>query len=124
LQVEDGVTEFAPAQNASHSIASVEHRFGSDLSLRVEVFRKWTHSARPRYENLFDPLAILPELRPGRVRVSPDRAETRGLEVLLDAERPVSWWVAYSLSSAEDMIGGEQVPRSWDQRHAASGGLA
>jgi hypothetical protein len=44
--------------------------------------------------------------------------------VLLDAERPVSWWVAYSLSSAEDMIGGEQVPRSWDQRHAASGGLA
>ena len=124
LQVEDGVTEYAPAQNASHSITSIEHRFDNDLSLRAEVFRKWTHSARPRYENLYDPLAILPELQPGRVRVSPDRAETRGLEVVLDAEKPVNWWVAYSLSTAEDMIGAEEVPRSWDQRHAVTGGVA
>jgi hypothetical protein len=123
LQAEDGVLAFAPAQSAAHSIAGVEHRFANELALRVEVFRKWTHSARPRYENLFDPLELLPELRPGRVQVSPGRAEARGLEVFLSGERPVAWWANYSLARAEDVIDGARVPRSWDQRHAFSAGV-
>src|SRR5690606_2301066 len=69
LQVEDGVQEFAPPQSATHAIVSVQHEFANELALRVEAFRKWTRTARPRYENLFDPLVLLPELRPDRVRV-------------------------------------------------------
>ncbi|HEX5048058.1 MAG TPA: TonB-dependent receptor [Gammaproteobacteria bacterium] len=122
LQVEDGVLEFAPAQSATHSIAGLEHRFDHDLALRVELFRKWTKRARPRYENLFDPIELLPELRPGRVPVSPDRADARGLEVFVSGEHPISWWANYSYSRADDVIGGEHVPRSWDQRNAASAG--
>lgn len=122
LQVEDGVLEFAPAQSATHSIAGLEHRFDHDLALRVELFRKWTKRARPRYENLFDPIELLPELRPGRVLVSPERADARGLEVFLSGEHPISWWANYSYSRADDVIGGEHIPRSWDQRHAASAG--
>ena len=124
LQVEDDVLGFAPAQSASHSIVGVEHRFADDLTLRVEAFRKWTHSARPRYENLFDPLVLLPELRPGRVRIAPDRAESRGVELMLNAERRIDWWFGYSYARAVDVIGGDRVPRSWDQRHAVSGGLS
>ena len=123
LQVEDGVSEFGRAQDASHSIASFEHRFGNDLQLRVEWFRKWTKSARPRFENLYDPLAILPELRPGRIEVTPDRAEARGVEVFLDGQRPVSWWLGLSAARAHDFIAGSAVPRNWDQRQALTGGV-
>jgi len=123
LQVEDGIVDFAPAQHASHSIAGLEHRFAGAISLRVEMFRKWTTSARPRYENLYDPLELVPELRAGRVRVAPDRAESRGLEVMLAGAGEMQWWAGYSFAQAVDIIGGARVARSWDQRHALSGGV-
>jgi len=124
LQIEDGVVDFAPAQRASSKIVGVDHRFPDGLALRAEVFEKTTHSARPRYENLFDPLVLLPELRPGRVRIAPQLGESRGLEVLLTATRPFSWWLGYSFAHAEDVIDGQDVPRSWDQRNALNAGLA
>src|SRR5690606_11448632 len=71
LQIEDGVTRYADAQSATHSIVGVEHRFDGNIAVRGEAFRKWTRSARPRYENLFDRLALLPELRADRVRIAP-----------------------------------------------------
>jgi len=123
LQIEDGVVDFAPAQLASSTIVGLDHRFPDGLSLRAELFEKTTHDARPRYENLFDPLVLLPELRPGRVRVAPERGESRGLEVLLSATRPFGWWLGYSFSRADDVIDGENVPRSWDQRNALNAGV-
>jgi hypothetical protein len=123
LEVEDGETELGRVQSASHSILGFEHRFGSSLTLRVEAFRKWTKSPRPRYENLFDPLRLLAEMRPGRVRVTPVRADTRGVEVLLDGGSKFPWWIGYSLSRAEDDLDGVRVPRAWDQRHALDAGV-
>jgi hypothetical protein len=123
LQIEDGVVDFAPAQHAASTIVGVDHRFPDGLALRAELFRKTTDSARPRYENLFDPLVLLPELRPGRVRIAPERGEARGLEVVLSATRPFSWWLGYSLARADDVIEGENVPRSWDQRNALNAGV-
>ena len=123
LQIEDGVVDFAPAQQAVHTILGLDHRFPDGLALRAELFRKTTHDPRPRYENLYDPLVLLPELRPGRVLVAPQRGEARGLEVLLSAERPLSWWLGYSFAKADDVIDGETVPRSWDQRHALDAGV-
>jgi hypothetical protein len=124
LQIEDGIVAFAPAQHASSTIVGVDHRFPDGLALRAELFEKTTHSARPRYENLFDPLVLLPELRPGRLRITPDRGESRGLEVSLSATRPFSWWLGYSFAYADDVIDGEDVPRSWDQRNALTAGVA
>src|SRR5262249_7854105 len=115
---------FAPAQRAAHTILGVDHRFPDGLALRAEVFRKTTHNARSRFENLYDPLELLPELRPGRVLVAPERGDSRGLEILLSAERPFSWWLGYSFARADDVIDGETVPRSWDQRHALDAGVA
>jgi hypothetical protein len=124
LPVEDGVTAFAHAQDASHSIVSVEHRFDGDLVLRVEAFRKWTHGVRPRYENLFDPIVLVPELRPGRVLVAPDRAESHGIEVLLNGGEATPWWLGYSVSRVDDIFAGVHVPRSWDQRYALDAGVS
>jgi len=37
-----------------------------------------------------------------------------------EGEGKVSWWASFARSSAVDMIGGRDVPRSWDQPNAAS----
>ncbi len=125
LQVEDGVSEFYPAQLAEHWLASLEHRVGGVHRVRVEVFHKVLDELRPRYENLFNPMELFPEGRFDRVLVDPEEGRSEGVEVLVtrDGGKRLTWWLSYALSRAEDRIDGEWVPRSWDQRHAASFGL-
>lgn len=123
LQVEDGVTEFAPAQRSTHSIVSVEHRLAGTVALRAEWYDKETRDVRPRFENLFEPLVVAPELRSSRVLVAPERAEANGFELTLSGERPASWWVGLSLANADDRVGGSDVPRGWDQERAVNAGV-
>ena len=125
LQVEDGVQEFSPAQSAKHYIASFEHRLRNDLVFRVETYRKTLSDLRPRYENLFNSLSLLPELQPDRVRIAPGRAESAGVELLVsrDTLRPLSWWASYTLARVDDVVFARDIPRSWDQRHRLAGGV-
>jgi hypothetical protein len=123
LQVADGVTAFWPAQRSAHSIVSIEHRFPETITVRAEWYGKTTNDVRPRFENLFEPLVVAPELRTSRVLVAPDRAEADGIEVFVSGEQPVSWWAGASVANADDTIAGEAVPRSWDQARALSAGV-
>ena len=124
LQIEDGVTNFWPAQRADHLIAGLLHRFSDRLTLRVEAFHKDMQDVRPRFENLFDPLALMPELQPDRIRLDPAGAKASGFEVSFDGERDDwSWWASYTLSEATDAIDGRDQLRSWDQRHALQAGV-
>jgi hypothetical protein len=125
VQVEDGVEQFFPAQAADHLVAGLEHAFGQSLELRVEAYRKDYADLRPRYENLFDPFSILPELQADRVQVAPDDAFTRGIEAILRQRGvgPVDWWLSYAWGEAKDEIAGTRVSRSWEQRHTLNGGL-
>lgn len=122
LQVEDGVTEYFPAQRAEHWLAGLEHRFDNGVGLRFEVFQKDLSHLRPRYENLLNLLDLFPEWLPDRILVDPDRGRARGLEVVVkrDTGGRVSWWLSYVLASAEDQIDGKWQPRNWDQRHTAT----
>ncbi|MDH3304377.1 MAG: TonB-dependent receptor [Gammaproteobacteria bacterium] len=125
LQIEDGITNFWPAQRADHLIVGIKHLTANDTSLRLEAFRKDIRDVRPRFENLYDPLSLMPELAADRVRLDPPRAEARGVE--LSADRTMnawSWWATYTWSTVTDRIDGRNVPRSWDQRHALQGGFA
>ena len=124
LQIEDGVTTFFPAQRADHIIAGINHRFSDALSVRLEVFQKDMSTLRPRYENLYDKLALIPELQPDRVRIAPDSARATGMEISLNrAGQVVNWWANYSLAEINDTIDGEEFPRSWDQRHSLQVGM-
>jgi outer membrane receptor protein involved in Fe transport len=125
LQVEDGVTEFSPAQLAEHWLVSLEHGFARGPAFRVEAYYKDLFDLRPRYENLFNPLELFPESREDRVLVAPDRGRAQGVEILLKGSggRLLTWWASYALARAEDEIDGSWQPRSWDQRHAATFGL-
>lgn len=124
LQVEDGISRFWPAQRADHFIAGFRYLAPSDTSVRVEAFLKNIRRVRPRFENLFDPLGVLPEFQADRVRLDPTAARAQGLEI--SADRSVgawNWWASYTWSKVTDRIDGRDVSRSWDQRHAFQGGF-
>jgi len=122
LQVPDGVTTFYPAQQAEHRLLALEHGFPSGLDLRVEAYQKKLSDVMPHYENLLNPIEILPELESDRILVAPDRSEAKGVEVVLrrDGGKRWSWWLSYAWARVEDEIDGEWVPRSWDQPQTAT----
>jgi hypothetical protein len=126
LQVNDGVREFFAPQHARHSVLAVEHDFVGGLHLRVEAYEKKMHRLRPRYEGLLHSLTLLPELKPDRLRVAPDSAVARGMEVLITDGRAarLDWWASYGYGWVRDRIAGADVPRGWDQTHTLSGGLS
>ena len=119
LQVEDGVTEYQPAQRSEHRVLGIEHSFRG-IEARLELYDKTLTHLRPRYLNLYDRLLIFPELRADRIRVAPESGHARGAELLVrsDAAQPLSAWISYTLARVTDKIDGRDVPRDWDQRHA------
>ena len=124
LQIEDGIVDFWPAQRADHFIAGFKYLTDSDMALRLEMFQKEIRDVRPRFENLYDPLGIMPELQADRVRLDPSRATSRGVEISADrSQGPWNWWASYTWSEVTDRIDNRDVPRSWDQRHALQAGL-
>ncbi len=126
LQAEDGETRFAPAERSEHRVLGYERLFGGDgrdsaplRALRVEAYRRDIRNPRPRHENVFESVNIVPEVEPGRVRIAPDRTRSEGIEVILRgaAGSRSRWWVNYALASARDHLLGKEVRRQTDQTH-------
>jgi outer membrane receptor protein involved in Fe transport len=126
LQVEDGVAQFQPTQRADMIVLGLEQALPAQHALRVEAYSKEYHALRARYENLLDPLSLLPELRWDRVRIAPASARATGLEMLLSRKSVGPWngWLNYAWSRVEDREAGVDTLRGWDQRHAFGGGLS
>ena len=126
LQVEDGVERFFAPQRADHWIAGVQFRYPNDYQLRIEAFLKDYDRLKPRFENLFDPLILIPELAPDRVGLNPQSARVKGIELTLEYRggEALNWWATYAWSKATDRIDGVDERRSWDQRHALQAGFA
>jgi outer membrane receptor protein involved in Fe transport len=126
LQVEDGIDTFFPAQRADHLILSIEHALTERISARVEAYYKDYEELKPRFENLFDPVVVLPELQTDRIGVAPTAGLVRGVEFLVRdrSADPWGWWLGYTWSRAEETVELADVPRSWDQRHTFNGGLS
>jgi len=124
LKVEDGLTAFPEAQESDHFILGVDHRLRNGLAMRAEWFRKVQRDPRPRFENLLDPLTVLPEIAPDRVEVAPNAAEVRGAELSVISGGPeLTWWAGVVWSEAWDGIGGVRVMRSWDQTWSVNAGV-
>jgi hypothetical protein len=124
LKVEDGLTAFPEAQRSEQLIVGVDHRLRNGLALRLEGFRKLQADPRPHFENLLDPMSLIPEIAPDRVSVAPLAADIKGAEFSLIAEAQDSnWWLGLSWSEARDSVDGRKVPRSWDQTWAATAGM-
>lgn len=126
LQIQDGVRRYFPPQRADHAVIGLERGFRSGLRLRLEAYYKSMDDLRPRYENLLNSLVLVPELKPDRIRIAPEEAAARGLELFLDQRlgSALTWWAGYSWSRATDRIDGRSQPRSWDRTHALSAGFS
>lgn len=123
LQISDGVAEFLPPQRADHLVTSVEYEHESGVAVRLEAYRKEYRQVRPRFENLLNTFVLLPELKPDRLRIAPERATADGVELSVRGEREaLDWWVSYTWSSVQDEVAETETDRSWDQTHFLSTG--
>jgi len=125
LPVEDGVTAFSRAQRADHAIVGLEHAWSDEVTLRVEAYRKTYARLRTRYESLYDPLSLAPELRWDRVAIAPHSATAEGVETLLTLHDAGAWngWLSYAWSQVTDRVDDDDVRRGWDQSHTVNLGL-
>jgi len=125
LQVEDNISHYYKPQYADHMIAGYQWAASKAYKFRLEAYYKNYRRLAPRFENLFDPIQLVPELQSDRVRLDPDSASARGIEIGIeyDANKAFNWWASYTLSRVTDSIGGISIRRSWDQLHAFQFGL-
>lgn len=126
LHVADGDPRYHVVQRARQSVLSIERRLSHGSILRAEAFEKRVRSPRPAWENLLDPLALLPELEVDRVRLQAQSSRTYGAELSLRWQAGEHWsgWSAYSWSEAVDEFAALSAPRSWDQRNSLAASVA
>ena len=125
LKINDGLTAFQKPQKISHLIIGWTQSLSKNMSLRIEAYRKTGRDNNPYYQNLTNPLSLLPELQPDRFLVIPDRLESDGIEFSLSGQYDIfSYWTNYSYASTTDKINQKKVKRNWDQNHGGNIGIS
>ncbi|MFK8012297.1 MAG: TonB-dependent receptor plug domain-containing protein [Marinicellaceae bacterium] len=119
LLLEDETPSYFNPTSADIAIIEFNKTFSANLNFRTEVYIKKYSSTQPYYENLFNPLHILPDLFYDRIRITPDDSQSAGAEVTLNGNNKYfKWSASYILSDVDDLIDGLEIPRSWDQHNA------
>ena len=127
LQVSDGIDSYFPAQRAEHYVFNVQHRFDGGYGLDFSAYSKRFRDLRPRFENSFNTLTLVPEIQFDRVQTDAERAEAIGAEFTLsrgNADDDLLWWLSYAWARVEDRMPGANVSRSWDQTNTVKAGLS
>ena len=126
LPIGDGITGFQHPQRARHVLAGLRHTLGNTgFDIHVEAFHKRYWRTKRRFENLFNPMVLLPELASDRVAMWPSRAYTDGYEITIryEGNEHLNGWLAYTHSAAKDWIDGRWTPRQWEQSDSVSAGV-
>jgi outer membrane receptor protein involved in Fe transport len=125
-RAEEGQPRSDAALSSIHSILGMTREMAGGARWSIEAYcKRWTRVS-PYYDNQLDPLSLLPELAPDRVRVAPRSSESTGLELNVRApfgDRFQAWGSVSWSHVADDFSGGD-VLRSWDQSSAVSSGVA
>ena len=124
LQALDGITRFYRPQRSDQVIAGVEMA-RADWRMIIEGYYKRYRDTKGRFENIFNPFVLLPEMEPDRLGLHPDQARAYGLDMdLALAVTPgVTATLRYSYMRAEDRLQGAWTERRWSQRHTANASL-
>lgn len=124
LQVSDGVRDFFPPQQSDQIVVGFDRLLTNGAVIRIEAYQKKMSGLRPRFENILNARVLLPELKPDRIRIDPERATARGLEITINGGNgSFQWWGSVSRSRVTDMLRGRDIRRSWDQKYSFSAGL-
>ena len=117
--LEDSVLEYFEPEAANIGILEFQKQINSQYSFRSELYFKNYTQVQPYYENLFRGLHLHPELFTDRVRLQPDSAFSRGIDITLSqTSKKHDWSLSYSLSEVKDKFAGNEVLRSWDQKNS------
>ena len=124
-RVEESQSTADPAQVAVHAILGLTYEPSSTTHWGVELYNKRWTTAAPYYDNRLDPLALLPDLAPDRIRLEPHHSEATGVELNLHHEfsERLSASGTFSWSRVADDVAATDVRRSWDQPLAMTAGL-
>jgi outer membrane receptor protein involved in Fe transport len=124
VQVADGLTNVFPAQQAEHSVLSFEYAFSATLSVRAEIYEKQFERVRPRFDNLFMRVSLLPELLPDRVMIEPLNGTAKGVELSVDAAHERwQWSLSFVRASVEDRLPTRWASRGWEEPWSAKAGM-
>lgn len=125
LPVADGVAGFFAPQRADHYILGAEW-LAARWTVTAAAYQKRYGRTKGRFENLFNPFVLVPELEPDRVFIRPKRARARGadLELRRQLGDRATLLLRYGYLDADDRLDGQWVPRRWSQRHTAHGMLS
>ena len=90
-----------------------------------ELYYKRYDKQKGRFENMFNPFVLLPEMEPDRVGLLPSKALAQGLDLDLRYEflPHMSGSFRYSYMDADDRINGKWIPRRWSQQHTVNAGV-
>jgi outer membrane receptor for ferrienterochelin and colicin len=123
MDTADGVDHLYKPQRADHYIASAMWHGAAGTLLRVDAYLKQYERTTPRFENVFDPFVILPQVATDRVEIDASRARAHGVD--LEWQRALTDRTSvigrYSYMDADDKVGGRWVSRRWSQRHTITG---
>lgn len=122
LDISEGIDYFQAPQKATHRIASYTRPIGL-VDFRLEMYQKSTSNPAFYFENLSDPLSLVPELQIDRQRIDPESVTARGAELSLSGFVGKSeWWLNYTRAEVEEVVAGKSVRRQFDQKHSANVG--
>ena len=117
--LEDDELGYFEPEAADISVFEVQKRLSKTYALRGELYYKKYHNVQPYYENLLIGLHLQPELFTDRIRVEPEGAFSKGIDLTFDARHEnINWSLGYSFSEVKDVIDSQEVYRSWDQQNA------
>lgn len=125
LDVETGSPTFHRPQITDQYVLGITWQPITAVSGSIEFYQKNVETPRARYENIFNAYSFIPEIAVDRIRIAPESARMRGVEIFTKYSFTADYdiWLGYTFSQAEDEINGEHVARSWNQTPAIQGGI-
>ena len=123
MDTADGIDRLFKPQRADHYIGSATWRWSSTAQIRLDAYEKQYGRTTPRFENLFNPFVLLPQVAPDRVEIDATRARAHGIDFEFQDELTshTSVIARYSYMDADDKIGGQWVSRRWSQAQTVTG---
>lgn len=119
LGVQDGETAFSRTERAEQLAVGLERRMSSEVTARIEAYRRLTRHPRPEFVNLAREVIPLYEVLADRRRLDPAKVRAEGVELFVSAEGTgaLSASGSYALARSDFLLDGAWVPRTLDQRH-------
>ncbi len=117
LQLDDGLLELNPPQYGNQLSVGVDLPWHDGWRFGVEAYGRRVRDPWQRFDNLYNPWVLLPELHADRVRITPERARAHGVELSLDYEpdQGPRWSLSYSVARSRERIDGRWQSRPWEQ---------